>query len=115
MNFPAADYNICPSCGTEFGNNDINASIEDLRASWLDSGPCWWSKFETPPVDWDPIWQVASQVFGNAPASSNDMPIPSGIGSISPSPLAQKRRKKTRRHSGGLPTATALSLSGLGH
>src|ERR1017187_1954302 len=113
MKYPAADYNICPSCGTEFGNNDVNASIEDLRASWLDSGPRWWSKFEAQPANWEPIWQVASQVYGNAPASSNHLTIPFGIGGPS-SPSLQKRKKKLR-HSGGTPIATVSCGSELGH
>src|SRR6266446_4815425 len=39
MDDPPRDYNICPSCGTEFGLHDVNASISELRAAWLQTGP----------------------------------------------------------------------------
>lgn len=29
-----ADFNICPSCGTEFGVHDVNSSIPELRKAW---------------------------------------------------------------------------------
>src|ERR1035438_8390495 len=52
------DYNICPSCGTEFGVNDVNSSIEDLRELWLESGPAWWSPTDPIPQGWDPVGQL---------------------------------------------------------
>ena len=36
---PPHEYNICPSCGTEFGLHDHNVSIDDLRQAWLKTGP----------------------------------------------------------------------------
>lgn len=59
MEDPAADYNTCPSCGTEFGLHDINAAIEELRASWIKTGPKWWSTTDPQPERWNPFFQLA--------------------------------------------------------
>src|SRR5487761_1277683 len=59
MQEPPENYNICPSCGTEFGIHDVNASIQELRAAWLQSGCNWWSRSDPNPVDWDPCRQLA--------------------------------------------------------
>jgi hypothetical protein len=58
MEAPPKNYRICPSCGTEFGLHDANASIEELREVWLDTGPRWWSKSDPQPQNWDPIMQL---------------------------------------------------------
>src|SRR5215472_15056459 len=58
MDDPPRDYNICPSCGTEFGLNDANTSIADLRSAWLATGPKWWSPTDPAPNDWNPLEQV---------------------------------------------------------
>jgi hypothetical protein len=60
MEAPASDYNICSCCGTEFGNHDINASITQLRASWLRNGARWWGQFDAVPAGWDPYTQVSA-------------------------------------------------------
>ncbi len=65
MDDPPRDYNICPSCGTEFGVNDLNASVADLRAAWIATGPKWWSQTDLQPSDWNPFQQLA-KVAGNA-------------------------------------------------
>lgn len=59
MEEPARDFNICPSCGTEFGLHDVNASIFDLRAAWLSSGLKWWSTTDEKPSKWNPFEQLA--------------------------------------------------------
>jgi hypothetical protein len=58
MDDPPRDYNICPSCGTEFGLHDANAAISELRSAWLSSGPRWWSATDPQPLDWKPLEQV---------------------------------------------------------
>lgn len=62
------DYNICPSCGTEFGIHDLNSSIENLRGAWLSSGPRWYSRVVPEPQRWNPIQQL-SNVFLNPNAA----------------------------------------------
>jgi len=54
-----ANYHICPSCGTEFGLHDQNASIEELREHWIRTGPKWWSKTDPKPENWNPFLQLA--------------------------------------------------------
>jgi hypothetical protein len=56
MPYPPADYNICPCCGTEFGNDDALLSHNELRDQWLAGGAAWF--FGNPPVGWNPYWQL---------------------------------------------------------
>ena|ERR1035441_792053 len=58
MATPAADFHICPSCGTEFGNDDVDWTFEQLRAAWLENGARWWSNTQPPPVEWNPVEQI---------------------------------------------------------
>jgi hypothetical protein len=61
MEYPPSDYNICPSCGTEFGVNDVNSTIPDLRKAWLATGPRWWSSVDSIPPDWNPRKQLNNE------------------------------------------------------
>jgi hypothetical protein len=56
--FPAADYNICPCCSTEFGYDGSGRSHAELRAIWLRSGARWWSPSTPKPENWDPYLQL---------------------------------------------------------
>ena len=71
MEAPPRDYRICPSCGTEFGVHDVNASIADLREAWIASGPRWWSNTDSQPLNWDPLTQMekAGIIVKRQPAS----------------------------------------------
>jgi hypothetical protein len=60
MDDPPRDHNICPSCGTEFGLHDVNATIEELRESWIKAGPKWWSETDAKPAEWSPFVQLAN-------------------------------------------------------
>lgn len=68
-------WDICPSCGTHFGNNDFGTSLEEvynrhitLRKEWIKNGMKWgWSmklnraveSVSYPrPSNWDPIQQL---------------------------------------------------------
>jgi hypothetical protein len=57
---PAADYRICPSCGTEFGYDDAGRTYSELRAAWLRSGARWWSHSRPAPAGWDAYEQINS-------------------------------------------------------
>lgn len=59
MEDPPSDFNICPSCGTEFGYHDANVSTNTLRAAWLRNGGKWWSATDPKPDGWDPYAQVS--------------------------------------------------------
>lgn len=63
MRYPAADYHICPSCGTEFGYDDAGRSHAELRANWLRNGARWWSPVDPQPPNWDPYTQLSGLFF----------------------------------------------------
>ena len=54
-----ASYEICPSCGFEFGvtDEDRGISYEQWRREWIAGGMRWWSR-RRPPAGWDPLAQV---------------------------------------------------------
>lgn len=54
--YPPSDYHICPCCGTEFGNDDVEFSHEQLVQRWINSGAHWF--YEKPPADWSPWVQL---------------------------------------------------------
>jgi hypothetical protein len=52
-------YEICPSCGFEFGvsDDDLKYAYDDWRREWiLDGMP--WRSFRSKPDGWDPGEQV---------------------------------------------------------
>lgn len=79
------DYNICPSCGTEFGVNDVNSSVAELRAAWLSAGAPWWSTTDQPPASWNPYLQL-DNIFhhiklwaSEVNVSPHTNPLPEGL------------------------------------
>jgi hypothetical protein len=54
--YPPQDYNICPCCGTEFGNDDAHLSHHQLREVWVAGGASWF--FNEPPEHWNPWTQL---------------------------------------------------------
>lgn len=56
--YPPVDYHICPCCGTEFGNDDVEYTYAELRQSWINGGGQWF--FGQPPDGWNPWAQLAS-------------------------------------------------------
>jgi predicted RNA-binding Zn-ribbon protein involved in translation (DUF1610 family) len=54
-----ASYEICPSCGFEFGVTDDDRGIgyQQWRAEWIAGGMRWWSR-RPPPAGWDPRAQL---------------------------------------------------------
>ena len=61
--YPPNDYNICPCCGTEFGNDDAFQTHEELRWQWIDSGARWRSRLVLPPAGWDAVRQLSEAVI----------------------------------------------------
>lgn len=53
------DYEICPSCGTEFGLDDSERTHEELRKAWIASGAHWFSDRTRPPSGWNATEQLA--------------------------------------------------------
>jgi hypothetical protein len=58
----AASDEICPSCGTHFGYEDVAGGdaaarqrrYRELRETWEAGGMSWFSQSSEPPPDWDP-------------------------------------------------------------
>jgi hypothetical protein len=55
---PPIDFQICPSCGVEFGNDDFEVSHLELRSRWWAKGCPWFSRFVLQPPNWDPLAQL---------------------------------------------------------
>ena len=56
-----ASFEICPSCGFEFGYDDDAKGLTyaQARARWIAGGMPWWSKSRSAPVGWNPSQQLA--------------------------------------------------------
>lgn len=54
--YPPRDYHICPCCGTEFGNDDVDFSYKQLREMWVAGGGNWF--FGRTPEYWNPWVQL---------------------------------------------------------
>ena len=63
-------YAICPSCGTQFGADDLTVSHAELRAAWLADGARWWSDAKAAPPGWDGRRQLEAAGL-QAPAAPN--------------------------------------------
>jgi len=57
-NAGCASFELCPSCGTEFGYDDVTKSHAELRALWLAAGTPWSSRATAPPPNWDAMEQL---------------------------------------------------------
>lgn len=58
-----ASFEICPCCGTEFGNDDATQSHVDIRLAWFNRGAKWFSETTLPPPQWDPMKQLRDAGF----------------------------------------------------
>ncbi len=56
-----ASFEICPSCGFEFGfdDDDQGLTYEAARARWIAAGMKWWSGARAAPHGWNPAEQLA--------------------------------------------------------
>ncbi|HSI64321.1 MAG TPA: hypothetical protein VLE43_14430 [Candidatus Saccharimonadia bacterium] len=77
-------YEICPSCGFQFGVDDDDrcVTLEQARKEWVAAGMKWSSKGIHPPKGWDPGTQLATLQPAKkaarkpSPASSRKAPAP---------------------------------------
>lgn len=60
---PLNSYEICPSCGTEFGYTDFRRSHDELRIEWLRKGPRWHAQWLPEPENWQPKRQLLEFLF----------------------------------------------------
>jgi hypothetical protein len=58
-------YEICPSCGFQFGVSDDDQGItyEQWRQQWIDSGMIWDKGRTEPPTGWNPVEQLRNVVM----------------------------------------------------
>jgi hypothetical protein len=75
---PPENFNICCSCGTEFGFDDFELSYAALRHRWIANGCQWFSTPEGPPAEWDPIKQIKN-LFYLQPATARSQTIQTPI------------------------------------
>jgi hypothetical protein len=75
--YPATDYNICPCCGTEFGNDDDVSTWDELREIWIAKGMQWF--FGHPPYGWSAEAQLLNAGFGVKFGASSVRQIPGEI------------------------------------
>jgi transcription elongation factor Elf1 len=59
----SASFDICPSCGTEFGYHDSVVTHVQLRKLWVDTGSNWFSEYTRPPDDWNAQTQLKNAGF----------------------------------------------------
>ncbi len=60
--YPPRDYNICPCCSTEFGNDDAVYSHRQLLGMWIAGGANWF--FGRAPEHWNPWLQLIEGGLG---------------------------------------------------
>lgn len=71
LKYPAADFNICPSCGVEFGTDDRNYSIQELQQAWIGRGMPWSSPVSPKPEHFRPLEQLENLEAPAANETSN--------------------------------------------
>jgi hypothetical protein len=63
LEYPPDDYEICPSCGVEFGYETAGRSFAELRNEWIATGAHWASPVDKPPKGWNPWQQLSNAGF----------------------------------------------------
>src|SRR5258708_25294300 len=59
LKYSPTDFNICPSCGVEFGADDVDHSIYELQQLWINRGMPWSSPISPRPAGFNPVEQFA--------------------------------------------------------
>ena len=83
LDLPPSDFNICPSCGTEFGYDDFEYSIGKLTNRWIGSGMQWWSDSIPAPEGWNPYVQlqrISFQIYlTSVTETTRDIALPGNV------------------------------------
>jgi len=95
MRYPPADYHICPSCGTEFGYDDVGRTYAELREQWIRTGMAWWSPVDLKPEGWNPIVQMVNATLGLT-GSLVELNEGALAGPYTSMPVRRSRRKRTK-------------------
>jgi hypothetical protein len=73
LKYPAEDFNICPSCGVEFGADTVDHTILELREAWFNRGMQWTSNVLPQPSNYSPAEQLSDlqeRIYRKVAASS---------------------------------------------
>lgn len=103
-------YEICPSCGFQFGvdDDDRGQGYEDARKAWVAAGMPWSSKGIPTPKKWDAKRQLATLKSSSEPAGkvvkkttkkSSNTAVPKKTGKTAPArpkKPVQAAKKKAR-------------------
>jgi hypothetical protein len=66
LKYPADDFNICPSCGVEFGYETAGRTFDELRREWIRAGAHWTSRVDERPTTWNAWKQLIDAGFAYA-------------------------------------------------
>ncbi|MGE0450351.1 MAG: hypothetical protein AB7Q29_12310 [Vicinamibacterales bacterium] len=102
MEAPVLSYEICPSCGTEFGYTD-SAPTDlarrqrhyALMLEWLRTGPSWYAQWQAPPAGWNGRRQLLQRWFATARGISDP-----------PNKASERQLVEARPTSYGVPVVT---------
>jgi len=88
LDYPAADFNICPSCGVEFEADTIDHSFEELRDLWTNRGMTWTSRVAPKPRNYNPALQMQNLFAHGSNALSQQDVYLSNESRVSDAPMA---------------------------
>lgn len=83
-------YEICPSCGFEFGvsDDDLGHTYESWRKQWVAKGMKWSSRGNEQPADWNPAAKLSSSA--TKAAKSKPKPAKSKVRPSAPKKPSKK-------------------------
>ena len=113
MEVPPSDYNICSSCGTEFGHDYTNADMPALRAAWIQTGPAWWSKYNLAPSGWNGMDQLMQGIYINPSISTRQSINVGALGGVATSTYAHVRARKRKAARRLLPNLKINKYKGI--
>ena len=87
-------YEICPSCGFEFGvsDDDLGHTHESWRKTWIAKGMKWSSRGTKQPAGWASAAQIAT--IAEAPAKTAKTAPPKTTGKVAAKPAPTTKRAK---------------------
>jgi hypothetical protein len=91
LEYPPNDFNICPSCGVEFGYETAGRSFEELRREWVNTGARWASRVDPRPKNWNPWMQLIQSGYLDFVPFSREIHIRTGNAVSSRANLASQR------------------------
>lgn len=99
-------YEICPSCGFQFGVDDDDKGIshEQWREKWVAGGMKWHSQGNAAPKGWDANKQLAALVPGKAKVQ------PKESRKVKPKPKPKAKTKPVPKKAKALPKKAKVAV-----